>query len=214
MIVTRRRRKVFPWKRVFMPIGFVALFTALFVFQPSRDWIVDGPPAPLWRVLHPVFAPITKPFDVAAQMQTISSQNGQISDLQKQLEDARAQLADRDKQISQLETQVNAAQQDAAAAKASANRSSRPVRSIASTDGPNQTGSDLAAQATPDMHRTASVWSAMDAEAAAKVVQRLPDDYVARIFAIMAPDSVGTILENTPAAYAARLTRDRPELQH
>jgi flagellar motility protein MotE (MotC chaperone) len=54
----------------------------------------------------------------------------------------------------------------------------------------------------------------MDADAAAKVVQRLPDAYVARIFAIMPADSVGAILENLPAAYAARLTQDRPELNH
>ena len=214
MIVTRRRRRTFPWKRVLMPAAFITVFTALFVWQPSRDWIVDGPPAPLWRTLHPVFAPLAKPFDAAGQMQTIASQNSQISDLQKQLVDARSAITDRDKQISQLETQVNAAQQDAAAAKASSNRGAHAARPASNADGLTaQTGSDLASQATPDMRRTASVWAAMDAEAAAKVVQRLPDDYVARIFAIMAPDSVGAILENSPSSYAARLTRDRPELQ-
>lgn len=214
MIVTRRRRKPFPWKRILTPIGFLALFTALFVWQPSRDWIVDGPAAPLWRTLHPVFAPIAAPFDAMGQMHTIASQNAQIADLQKQLVDSRSQIGDRDKQISDLQTQLNAAQQEAAVSKASANHVRPAVHSASAASGSVQMGSDLASQATPDMRRTASVWAAMDADAAAKVVERLPDDYVARIFAIMPPDSVGAILESSPASYAARLTRDRPELQH
>jgi flagellar motility protein MotE (MotC chaperone) len=62
------------------------------------------------------------------------------------------------------------------------------------------------------MRRTAAIWAAMDAESAAKVVQKLPDDYVARVFALMSPDSVGAILENLPAAYSARLTQEHPQL--
>jgi len=53
----------------------------------------------------------------------------------------------------------------------------------------------------------------MDSESAAKVVQKLPDAYVARIFALMPPDTVGAILENSPSVYAAQLTQEHPELK-
>jgi flagellar motility protein MotE (MotC chaperone) len=62
------------------------------------------------------------------------------------------------------------------------------------------------------MRRTAAVWAAMDAESAAKVVQKLPQDYVARVFALMSPDAVGAILENLPASYAAQITQEHPQL--
>lgn len=206
MIVTRRRRKPFPWKRVLPAAIAIALLVGVFAWAPSRNWIAK----------QPVMTPVMKPFDAVGQMQTINSQNAQIASLQKQLEDARNQIADGDKQISGLQTQLNSAQQEAALAQAAKPQPrATPVQSgtgTASTAAQNAT--DLSSQATPDMRRTADVWAAMDAESAAKVVQKLPDDYVARIFALMSPDSVGAILENLPPAYAARLTRDRPELAH
>ena len=204
MIVTRRRRKPFPWKRLLIPAGIVALLAGAFAWPVSRSWIAG----------QPAVSQIAKPFDAASQMQTISAQNGQIAALQKQLAGLRTQINDRDKQISNLQSQLNSAQQDAAMANAARPRSAPAADSPAAAPGAVAQTADLAQQATSDMRRTASVWSAMDADAAAKVVQRLPDAYVARIFAIMPADSVGAILESLPAAYAARLTQERPELNH
>jgi flagellar motility protein MotE (MotC chaperone) len=197
MIVTRQRKKPFPWKRVLFPAAAIALLAATLWWTPSRTWIATGPLSPVWK-------PVAAPFDSIAQSRTIASQNAKIADLQQQLQQARADVSDRDKQISQLQTQLSDAQQQAVPTGAGA------------TPGPQATTApapDLSTQASPDMRRTAAVWSAMDAEVAAKVVQRLPQDYVARVFALMSPDAVGAILENVPAAYAAQLTQEHPELR-
>lgn len=198
MIVTRQRRKPFPWKRVLFPAAAIALLAAGIAWTPSRTWIATGPLAPVWK-------PIAAPFDSLGRSRMLAAQSAQIADLQKQLQQARADVNDRDKQISQLQTQLGDAQQQAAASNAV-----KPAPAPRSTVAP---APDLSAQASPDMRRTAAVWTSMDAEAAAKVVQRLPQDYVARVFALMSPDAVGAILENVPAAYAAQLTQEHPELR-
>lgn len=198
MIVTRKRRKPFPWKRVLLPAAAVALLVAALSWAPSRNWIATGPLAPVWK-------PVSAPFNSVGEARTISAQSAQIADLQKQLQQARGDVADRDKQISQLQTQVNDAQQQAAVASAA-----KPA--VPAAQASAAPAADLSAQGTPDMRRTAAVWSAMDSEAAAKVVQKLPQDYVARVFALMSPDSVGAILENLPASYAASLTQEHPQL--
>jgi len=196
MIVTRRRRKPFPWKRVLISTAVVALIVAALWWAPSRTWIAD----------RPVFKPIAKLFDPMAQQQTIKNQDAQISQLQERLAAANSQIADCDKQASQLQTQLSDAQQQAVVANVPAQSKPAPKASAQPA-----AANDLSAQGTPDMRRTAQVWGAMDSEAAAKIVQRLPTDYVARIFALMSPDSVGAILENLPPAYAARLTQEHPE---
>ena len=208
MIVTRRRRKPFPWKRFAAPAALAALLAAAFAIPASREWIAQGPPAPLWHAASPVVAPLSRPFDALAQERTISSQRGQIAALQQQLAGAREQLANAQRQASSLQSQLEAAQQDAAQAQDDANR--RPPARTASDA--QQNTSDLSTQVSADMRRTASVWGAMDAQAAARIVQQLPDDYVARIFSAMPADAVGAILEDVSPAYAARLTRERPEL--
>ena len=53
----------------------------------------------------------------------------------------------------------------------------------------------------------------MEPENAAKVIQKEPIPYVAHILALMAPDTVGSILDALPADYAAKLTADHPELK-
>jgi len=199
VIVTRRRRKPFPWKRILFPLGVLAIAAFALWCGPSR------------ALLAPVWKPVAKPFDVVSQQETISGQAEQLSSLMKQLADARAQIADRDKQISQLQTQINQSQQDAAAAQAS--KPGAQVAAVNSGAQPAEVSSDLSQSATADMRRTAEVWAAMDSEASAKLIQKLPDAYVAREFALMSPDSVGVILENLPPAYAARLTQEHPELK-
>lgn len=198
MIVTRRRKKPFPWKRVLTVLVAIAIVAAAFWWAPSRSVIATAT-APVWK-------PVAAPFDAVAQQKEIAANSKQLASLQAQLADARAQVADRDKQISRLQSQLSDAQQETAAqpaAKPAALPSSQPA----------QGGSDLAQEATPGMRRTAAEWAAMDAESAAKIVQKLPLDYVARVFAVMSPDAAGGILENLPASYAAQLTQERPELK-
>jgi flagellar motility protein MotE (MotC chaperone) len=199
MIVTRQRKKRFPWKRVLIPLVLIGLIAGAIAWTPSRTWIATGPLSPIWK-------PVAAPFDGLAESREIASQNAQIASLQKQLSDAQTQIAQRDKQISQLQTQLNDSEVQAALAK-----SAKPAAVTAQAS--EAPANDLSAQGTPDMRRTAAVWAAMDAESAAKVVQKLPQDYVARVFALMSPDAVGAILENVPASYAAHLTQEHPELR-
>jgi len=215
VIVTRQRRKRFPWRRVLLPIAAIGLLTFALSWAPSRNFLANGPLAPAFKAVQPALAP----FHFEAQNRTIAEQKNQIDSLQKQASDAKQQIADRDKQISSLTTQLNQVQQQLAAkSSAPAPAAKKPVAQTAlaqnSTPGSASTegANDLSSGATPDMRRTAAQWSAMDPEAAAKVVQRLPVAYVARIFAVMGPDNVGPILEAVPPSYAAQLTRDHPEL--
>ncbi|HEY8313150.1 MAG TPA: hypothetical protein VIG51_03165 [Candidatus Baltobacteraceae bacterium] len=206
MIVTRRRRKAFPWKRVVLPLLAVGLLVAAIVWPPSQQWLATGPFAPLWRSAQPVAAP----FHFAAQNRAIADRTREIATLRAQVADAKAQITDRDKQISSLRTQVNQLQTQAALAQSPARAS---VSSVPAPQSTSAAFGDLAQGATQDMRRTAQEWGAMDADAAAKVVQKLPLPYVAHIFALMSPDSAGAILEALPPAYAASLTQEHPELR-
>jgi len=219
LIVTRQRRKPFPWRRVLLPLAAAALLAVALWWTPSRTFIVNGPLAPVLRVASPAWNSATAPLHFEAQNKVINDQTQKIAALQKQLDAASKQTADRDKQVSALQTQVNDAQQQLALRPAPAtpappkSAAQSAAMGAAAPGAAAPAGSDLGSGATPDMRRTAQVWAAMDAEAAAKVVQRLPVSYVARVFAVMAPDSVGPILEAVPPAYAAQLTREHPELQ-
>ena len=212
MIVTRHRRKKFPWKRVLYFTVFIAALAAAILWTPSRVWLARGPvTTPVWNATAPVWKPIAKPFNIAAQQGTIDAQASEIQRLNAEVTGDQAKIADRDKQISQLTSQLNQAQQTAAEP-----HPSKPAGGVtASPTAPAVAvvSGDLTTSATPDMRRTAQEWGAMDSEAAANLVQRLPDAYVARIFALMTPDSVGAILENLPPGYAARLTQEHPELK-
>ncbi|MBV9269814.1 MAG: hypothetical protein JO165_01880, partial [Candidatus Eremiobacteraeota bacterium] len=174
MIVTRQRRKPFPWRRLLLPVAAIALLTFGLSWAPSRDFLANGPLAPVFKGVQPALAP----FHFEAQNRFIAQQSSQISALQKQLDDQKQQIADREKQISSLTTQLNQTQQQLAqkssvpAAPAKKPALSTPV-SATNGAGIAQTANDLSSNATPDMRRTAAQWAAMDSEAAAKVVQRL-----------------------------------------
>jgi Tfp pilus assembly protein FimV len=198
MIVTRQRKKRFPWKRLLVPAVLLAVIGLALWWAPSRGWIANET-APVWK-------PVAAPFDAVAQQKALAESSKQAAALESQLADARAQIADRDKQISRLQTQLSDAQQQAVDGPS-------PAPAATASAAPGQNGSDLAQQATPDMRRTAAEWASMDSESAAKVVQKLPIEYVARVFAVMSPDAAGAILENLPASYAAQLTQDHPELK-
>ncbi len=221
MIITRQRRKPFPWKRLILPVIAIALVIFAFIWTPSRSVIANGPMAPAWRVSGSAFGTVAKPFNFAAQNEILTEKNKQILALEKQISDLQSQTAAKEKKIGDLSGQVQQLQLQAASPKAPAPQASAAV---AQADASNpsvsgsiasqiSTGSDLSQGATPDMHRTAAYWGNMEPENAAKLIQRLPIPYVAHILALMSADNVGAILDALPANYAAKLTQDHPELK-
>lgn len=218
MIVTRKRKKPFPYKRFVLPLVALALAAFAFSWGPSRDAMSSGPMAPLVRGTQAYFDTVAAPFHFAAQNQVITDRNRQIAALQGQLASAKSDVQTKDKAIAALQTQLDQVQTQLASAGANApapaGRAPRPG-AAAPPFGSNValTGSDLSANATPDMKRTADYWAAMDPENAAKVAQRLPVPYVARVLALMPAEAAGTILDNVPPSFAAKLTQEHPELK-
>ncbi|MFN2527242.1 MAG: hypothetical protein ABR584_00825 [Candidatus Baltobacteraceae bacterium] len=214
MIVTRQRPKQRQIHKIILPVVAVLLLVAALVLPPSRNMILNGPLAPLWRVVGNAIYTAAKPFHFAAMNNEITARDRTIAQLNAQITADKAQISDRDRTISSLQSQVNQVMQQGAADKIKSVAKAPPVTTEGSGFGGSAThGSDLAANATPDMRRTANYWASMDAESAAKLVQRQPISYAARIFALMPADAVGQILNNLPAAYAAALTQEHPELR-
>ena len=214
MIVTRQRPKPRQVHKILLPIIAVLLLVAALVLPPSRNIIFNGPLAPLWRIAGSAVANIAKPFHFAAMNNEITARDRTIAQLRSEIASDKAQLSDRDKTISSLQSQVNQVMQQSAADKQKGVAKAPPVTTDSSGLGTGAAGgSDLAANATADMRRTANYWASMDAESAAKLVQREPIPYTARIFALMPADAVGQILNNLPAPYAAALTQEHPELR-
>ena len=217
MIVTRQRRKPFPWKRLVLPLVAIALVAFALWWTPSRNVIANGPTAPLWRAANGALGGVTAPFHFAAQTKTIGDKDKQIAQLQSQVGDLQSKNQAKDKQISSLQSQLTQLQTQAAAAGAVkpaplASASASPFGGASS--GASATGDgDLSAGATVDMKRTAQYWANMEPENAAKVVQKLPVVYVAHVFAQMAPDSASSIMDALPANYVAALTQEHPELK-
>ncbi len=218
MIVTRKRRKTFPWKRLLFPLVALALIAIAFWWTPSRTAIATGPLAPAWNAGGSAFDKVAAPFHFLAQNKVIADESASIAKLQQQVADLQTAATAKDKQISQLQGSLDAANAQNAASRAPA---ARPAARSGAAAGPGAIASgapgfaagDLSAGASPDARRTAANWAAMDPENAAKVVQKLPISYVAHILALMSPDAVGPILDALPATYAASLTQEHPELR-
>ncbi len=215
MIVTRRRRKPFPWKRFILPVIAIALVAFAFVWGPSRNVIAGGPMQPLLQNIGARFNTIAAPFHFAAQNQVITEKNKQIVQLQAQIADLQTQIAAKDKQLGSLNSQISELQTQAANSRgAAAAPSAVPAANGAQADPLAQSGGgDLTSGATQDMRRTAQVWASMDPENAAKVVERLPIPYVARVLAVMSPDDAGAILDAVTPAFAAQVTQENPSLK-
>lgn len=219
MIVTRQRRKSFNFRRLILPAIAIVLLIVAFLWGPSRNVITSGPMSPVWRVAGNLWGNIAAPFHFAAQNEVITDRNRQIAQLQSQLATAQSSGGDKDKQISDLQAQIAQLQSQAASARAAAPPARRPgaapgASPAAAGFGGGTGAGDLSAGATEDMKRTAQYWTSMDPENAAKIVQRLPPSYVARVFSLMQPDAVGAILDALPATYAAKLTQEQPQIQH
>jgi len=210
MIATRERRRRLNLRKLLLPVVAIgALGFALF-WPPSQraisGFVVNGPLAPVWRIVGTVVTPLVGPLHFAAQEQVIADRNKQIEILGGQLEDQRRQVAARDQQITSLQNQVKQAQ--AAAAAAAANtpapvlQKSAPANAAAGAGAP-----PVAVSASDDPKRTAAVWAAMEPEAAAAVAQKLPPAYTAKVLALMSPDAAGALLGALPPDYAARVSQ-------
>ena len=220
MIVTRQRRKPFPWKRLILPLIAIALVAFALWWTPSRNVIANGPAAPLWRAANSSLGGVTAPLHFAAQNKAIADKDKQIAQLQSQINDLQSKSQAKDKQISSQQTQISQLQTQAAnasavkpAPQASASASPFGASGTSGAGGASAAGSDLSSGATADMKRTAQYWANMEPENAAKVVQKLPVVYVARVFSQMAPDSASSIMDALPANYVAALTQEHPELK-
>jgi len=219
VIVTRRRRKPFPWRRLILPVVAIGLVAFAIAWPPSRNVVTGGPLGPLWQNLGARFDTIAAPFHFAAQNQLLTDRNRQIVQLQAQVADLQSKSASKDKQITALNAQIGQLQSQAASTRAAAPvPSAAAAGSQAGTSAQNpalgaSSASDSSSAATPQMRRTAQVWANMEPENAAKVVQRLPVPYVAQVLALMAPDDAGAILDAVPPAFAAQLTQENPGLK-
>jgi hypothetical protein len=215
VIVTRRRRRPFPWRRLILPVAAVGLAVFALSWAPSRNAILSvgssGPLSPAMREAGSGFSTIAAPFHFAAQNELLTERNKQILGLQNQVHDLQSQAQAKDKQIAGLQSQLAQLQLRAATTR-SVHTAAAPVPGAVASPGASSSG-DLSANATPDMRRTAAYWANMEPSDAAKVVVRLPVGYSARIFSLMPPDAVGAILDALPAKYAAELTQENPGLR-
>jgi flagellar motility protein MotE (MotC chaperone) len=227
VIVTRQRRKPFPFKRLLLPLLAIALVVFAFVWPPSRNVIFNGPAAPAARAVGNAYDTAAQPFHFAAQNQVITGLNRQIETLQSQHAQDQADAASKAKQIAALQQQIDQLQTQAASTRSNASplparQASGPAAPAAAPSGAFSSSTaqggyvagDLSAGATADIRRTGAYWSSMEPENAAKLAERLPTSYVARVFAQMSPNDVGAILDALPAPYAAKLTAENPEIQH
>jgi flagellar motility protein MotE (MotC chaperone) len=221
VIVTRQRRKPFPWRRFILPLIAVALVIFAFVWPPSNQVIVKGPLAPLWSFIGDN---LSKPFDIATKLReekalrtTIAQQGGQISTLQADVTAKAKQIADLTSQVDQLKAQAaaaNSAGGPAPAASAAPAGQQQQQQQQQAQAGAASVAADMQPMSSQEaMRRTAQYWSNMEPDNAAKVVQKLPIPYVASVMTLMSPDDVGAILDALPASYAAELTQEHPELK-
>jgi hypothetical protein len=216
VIVTRQRRKPFPWRRLILPLIAIALVVFAFSWGPSRNVITGGPMGPLWNTVGSTFDKVATPFHFAAQNQLITDRNKQILALQNQVADLQTAATASKKTAADLNAQIGQLQQQLASAhnapSAAPGASSAPG-ALASPGAAGATANDLTTGATADMRRTAQYWANMEPDNLAKVLPKLPIPYVARVLALMSPDNVGAILDALPAAYVAQLTSENPELK-
>ncbi|MGB8266828.1 MAG: hypothetical protein WCE44_10925 [Candidatus Velthaea sp.] len=198
MIVTRRRAKKPEYGRLLLPLLALAALAGALWWPPSHNIIANGPLKPAWTVLGAVGSQAAKPFSFVVQEQAIADQNRKLKEAADLREADRKDKESKDKQISALQAQITQIQSVPQATPA-------PVPALKTT---SAGGTGIAAASAPvsdDIRRTAAYWSSMDAEKAAAIAQKLPDDYVNRVFSQMSPDVVGDIMNELPAKTAARL---------
>lgn len=201
MIVTRQRPKKKTRLPILLPIAAIAMLTVALTWPPSRNFIVNGPLRPVSSVVISAWSIASRPLTFAYQQQQLTDRNMTIQSLNTKLDAKDKQIADRDAQVKQLQKQVTAmqSQPDASTTAAPLAGAARP-----SSGNPGDiAAAGSAASADPAIRRAAAQWTAMDPEAAAKLVATLPQSYVAQVFAQMSPDAVGAVLDALPPKAAA-----------
>lgn len=203
MIVTRQRTKKKSRSPLLLPlIAIVALGVAL-VWPPSHNVIVNGPLRPLWGVAGSGWGVVSRPLTFAAQQEKITDGNRQIRTLSSQLEEARKTKVAAESRITALQRQI-------AAINAQPKVTPQPAPVLRATPAAAAGAAAAvggAAAISADDKRTAATWAAMEPSAAAALIQKLPDAYVAHVLAAMDTDAAGDIMSALPAAAAARITR-------
>jgi uncharacterized coiled-coil protein SlyX len=203
VIVTRRRRRRSNLRRLLLPLTALAALAVALMWPPSHDAIANGPLKPVWAVGARVLGTVSTPFHFAAQQQTITERNQTIRDLNGRLEQQRAAVAAADARVQQLQQQVGSL---------NGQPHPTPIPSIRPTTAPAGAAAlapagGQAAAASEGDRRAAATWAAMEPEKAAAIVQRLPDEQVVRVLALMDADSAAQIMNVLPVNVAARLSR-------
>jgi flagellar motility protein MotE (MotC chaperone) len=208
VIVTRQRRRRSNLGRFALPLLALAALAVALMWPPSHDAIANGPLKPVWTVAGRVLGTVSTPLHFAAQQQQITERNQQVRDLNARLEQQRSTAAADDAKVQQLQQQISAL----------ANQPHpTPLPSVRPTQAAGAAGLGVAlgGQSAPvsdgDRH-LAATWAAMEPEKAAAIIQRLPDDEVVRILALMDADAAAQIMNALPANVAARLSRVSPQV--
>lgn len=201
MIVTRQRKKKQSNLPILLPIAAIAMLAIALTWPPSRNLITNGPLKPVATAFDGVWGVVSRPLSFAYQQQQITDRNQQIKTLNDQLESDRKAQDAKDAQLAQLQKQLT----DAGNEPAPATPAAAPAAGAQSAaGGGTETAGTPTQPAVPDtIRRSAQQWSAMDPEAAAALVQKLPTAYVSAVFAQMSPDSVGPIMDALPPKVAA-----------
>lgn len=197
MIVTRTRKKRLKIGRWLVSAALIALIAVALRWQPSHDRLHAV--APIGKLMDTV----ATAFDAGSLHQAIGQRDRQIARLQRQIASLQSDVQSREKQISALTTQVDQLGEQLAAAPQTPPSRTAGAQGVA----PGRSAPSLGDAA--QIERTAKIWDDMDPEAAAKIAQRLPDAYVARVFAKMQADQVAEILGAMPPKIAARLQATR-----
>ena len=200
MIVTRQRKRRRGMARYLVPLLVLAALAVALAWPPAHHAIADGPLAPVWSAGARGAAVAARPLSFAAQQQAITDKNRALRELDGRLEAQRQAKAAAEARVAQLQHQLDAA-----------NAEPRPTPVPAPLRTAAPAGFDLApapgAPSAEGFKRLAATWAAMEPEKAAAVVQRLPDDQVTRVLALMDADAAAGILNALPPAVAARISR-------
>ncbi|MGA2395288.1 MAG: hypothetical protein ABSH03_18255 [Candidatus Lustribacter sp.] len=201
MIVTRQRKKKQSNLPILLPIAAIAMLAIALTWPPSRNFITNGPLKPVATVFDGAWGMVSRPLSFAYQQQQITDRNQQIKDLNDQLESDRKAQDAKDAQLQALQKQIAEAGNEPAPA------TPAPVAPLAGQAPGGAAAGAAGEPAQPSVsdaiRRAAQQWSAMDPEAAAALVQKLPTAYVSAVFAQMSPDSVGPIMDALPPKVAA-----------
>jgi hypothetical protein len=202
MIVTRQRKKKQSSLPILRPIAAIAMLAIALIWPPSRNFITTGPLKPVATAFDGIWGTLSRPLSFAYQQQQITDRNQQIKSLNDKLETDRKSGAAKDAQVAQLQKQIATANNEPAPATPAA---ARPLAGQPAGTLPAAAGAPAPTTASDSLRRAAQQWSAMDPEKAAALVQKLPTAYVSTVFAQMAPDSVGPIMDALPAKVAAQI---------